>query len=263
MGGGKVSLPGAPAPGPKLTITHNGRTKMTVKVTGATGPFWLVLGESQNAGWKASVHGAGSLGGSQLVDGYANGWRIDPKGAPTLTIDVEWMPERKVLAAIALSLLGGLLCLGLAALGYWRERRRAPVLAGVAAEGRDWLPTFAFPWAGVGTEPALRTQILAALVGGGVATAVAGVGYGILAGVLLLLAFRIGRVRAALALAPPLLVGGIGLYVAEKQMSSHPPAVFEWPLFFTRAAAPAWIAIVLFAADGLYEMIRRQRDPGP
>jgi arabinofuranan 3-O-arabinosyltransferase len=249
-------------PGPKLAITHDGRTKMTVNVTGATSPFWLVLGESQNPGWKASVHGAGSLGGSQLVDGFANGWRIDPKGAQSLTVTLEWTPERTVLAAIAISVVGALLCLVLIALGFARARRRVVALEGAPDAGIDWLPTFAFPWIVPGAAPALRTQLLVAVLGGLLGTAVAGIGYGVIAALLLLLAFRIERARAALAIAPPLLVGLIGLYIASKQLHSHSPAVFEWPLFFSRAAAPAWLAIVLFAADALFEMARRERDPG-
>ncbi len=43
-------------------------------------PFWLVLGQSQSAGWSATLPGGRSLGPSQLVDGYANGWYV-PAGA--------------------------------------------------------------------------------------------------------------------------------------------------------------------------------------
>jgi hypothetical protein len=69
-------------------------------------------------------------------------------------------------------------------------------------------------------------------------------------------------VRAAIALAPPILVGLIGLYIANKQASVFVPPVFEWPTLFSRATAPAWAAIVLFAADALYEAVRRGRRRG-
>ncbi|MDQ1532516.1 MAG: arabinofuranan 3-O-arabinosyltransferase, partial [Actinomycetota bacterium] len=110
----------APVAAPKLTVTHEGRTKLQVRVTGASQPFWLVLGESQNAGWRAEVSGAGSLGGSKLVDGFANGWRIDPAGRQTLTVDLVWMPQRRVRLAIFLSILGALLCCAIAGLGFRR-----------------------------------------------------------------------------------------------------------------------------------------------
>jgi len=115
-------------------MLKSGRTKLQVSVSGATAPFWLVLGESQNAGWKATVKGVGSLGGSQVVDGFANGWRIDPKGHPSLVVDLEWVPQRKVWDAIALSLFGVGLCCALAGTGFWRARRRVVALAGSGAD---------------------------------------------------------------------------------------------------------------------------------
>ena len=53
-------------------------TRMRVHVTGADAPFWLVLGESQSPGWKATIVERATLGPSQLVDGYANGWLVQP-----------------------------------------------------------------------------------------------------------------------------------------------------------------------------------------
>ncbi|MDQ1467615.1 MAG: arabinofuranan 3-O-arabinosyltransferase, partial [Actinomycetota bacterium] len=257
---GKVTGLGVPLAGPKLTVVHRGRTKLQVKVSGASAPFWLVLGESQNRGWRATVKGAGSLGGSRLVDGFANGWRVDPKGKQSLVVDLEWVPQRAVWAAIALSLLGALLCCALAAVGF--RRARSPVAAsegGALDVGTDGPPVFTLPWLPAGEPIALRTQILTIVAGTAVAAAVAGRGAGVLVAVALLVAVRVPRARAVLALAPPILVGLIGLYVANKQGSKFLPAVFEWPTLFSRATAPAWAAIVLFAADALYEIVRRGR----
>ena len=39
------------------------------------GPSWLVLGQSYNEGWRATCEGR-SLGPSQPIDAYANGWRV-------------------------------------------------------------------------------------------------------------------------------------------------------------------------------------------
>src|SRR4029077_11637337 len=75
---GRVAgLPATPAPAPKVEVTHDGRTRMRVHVDGANEPFWLVLVQSDNAGWRATTDG-GTLGDRTLVDGFANGWRIDP-----------------------------------------------------------------------------------------------------------------------------------------------------------------------------------------
>ena len=256
--GGKVTVSGAPLTAPKFAITHNGRTKMQVTVTGATGPFWLVLGESQNAGWQATVHGARSLGGSRLVDGFANGWRIDPGGKQTLVVDLEWMPQRKVWAALALSGFGGILCCGLIAAGFLRARRVALVERFPDA-GDDLTPVFTLPWLPAGASPGLRTQVITAILGAATAAAVAGVGYGVLVGAALVVTFRVPRLRAAIAVVPPVLVVLIGFYIANKQLRDLVPPVFEWPTLFGRATAPAWVAIVLFGADALYETVRRGR----
>jgi arabinofuranan 3-O-arabinosyltransferase len=233
-------------------------------VSGATAPFWLVLGESQNAGWKASVKGVGSLGGSQLVDGFANGWRIDPKGKQSLVVDLEWVPQRKVWDAIALSLFGVVLCCALAIAGFRRARRGVVALAGadidvdVDAEiDRD--PVFAFPWLPAGESPGLRTQVITVIAGAAVAAAVVAPWAGALVAVALAVGFRVPRARAVIALAPPVLIGLVGLYVAGKQIHDAVPPVFEWPTLFSRATGPAWAAVVLFAADALYEMVRRGR----
>lgn len=256
---GTVTGLGAPLNAPKLTITHQGRTKMQVTVSGANAPFWLVLGESQNAGWRATVQGAGSLGGSQLVDGFANGWRIDPQGRQSLVVDLEWTPQRRVFEAIALSVFGGLLCCALAAGGFWRARRRPVALDGPPDAGPDQVPVFAFAWLPAGDPPAVRTQVLATIAGAAVAAAVVGVWAGVLVGAALVVAFRVPRARAFLAVAPAVLLGLIGLYVAYKQSRTPVPPVFEWATLFSRATAPAWAAIVLFGADALYEMVRRGR----
>ena len=81
---------------------------MRVHVTTATKPFWLVLGESQSPGWQAHVVGGRDLGGSQLVDGYANGWLVTPPASGSFDVVFEWTPQRQVWAAIWLSLLGAL-----------------------------------------------------------------------------------------------------------------------------------------------------------
>ena len=265
-GGGVTGLGATPA-APKLTISHNGRTKMQVKVSGATAPFWLVLGESQNAGWKATVAGSGSLGGSVLVDGFANGWKVDPGSKQSLVINLEWVPQRRVWDAIALSVFGALLCCALAAAGFWRARRRVVALDGTVLGGTvvapdvgvDRVPVFAFPWRPAGDPVGVRTQVLTTLAGAVVAATVAGVWASVLVAVALAAAFRVPRARALLTLAPAVLVGLVGLYVGAKQFHTPQPPVFEWPILFPRAATPAWAAIVLFGADALYEMVRRGR----
>ncbi len=117
---------------PKVEVTSSGRTNMKLHVTGADKPFWLVLGESHNRGWVASVDGH-DLGKGNLVNGYANGWLVDPKKAHTLDVTLTWTPQRTVWIALAISGLTMLLCTALAlgllsrrtpGVGSRRRRRR-------------------------------------------------------------------------------------------------------------------------------------------
>ncbi len=110
----------APAATPRVKVTSDGDTKIELSVSGARRgtPFWLVLGQSNNAGWQATVAGK-DLGGSTLVDGYANGWLVHPTSG-SFSVTLRWTPQRTVWIALGISALALLACLFLAC----RRRRR-------------------------------------------------------------------------------------------------------------------------------------------
>ena len=55
------------------------------------------MGQSFNPGWHLTTSDGTDLGPSTLVNGFANGWRIDPaKVGPDATFVVEWTPQRTV-----------------------------------------------------------------------------------------------------------------------------------------------------------------------
>ncbi len=92
---------------PRVTIVHQDRTAMTVRVAGDGHPFWLVLGQSQSAGWHAKIVDGPSLGSSRLIDGYANGWLVPGTEAPRpITIALTWTPQHVVNLAILASAVG-------------------------------------------------------------------------------------------------------------------------------------------------------------
>ncbi|HTD50307.1 MAG TPA: discoidin domain-containing protein, partial [Acidimicrobiia bacterium] len=125
VGGGRVTRLGTASPTvPQVTMVHDGPTRMRVHVSGATEPFWLVLGESQSNGWTATIANAGGLGRSHLVDGYANGWLVQPKQA-AFDVVLEWTPQRRVWTAIWLSLAAAIACVGIAVVSYLRRRTPA------------------------------------------------------------------------------------------------------------------------------------------
>jgi hypothetical protein len=227
---------------------------MKLRVTGADGPFWLVLGESHSKGWVAKVDGK-DVGGSRLVDGYANGWRIDPRRAHTMTVTLTWTPQRQVWIALALSGITMLLCTALA-LGLWSRRRAG---SRVAVETTDHEPVFRPPLAAVGRRPG-RVAIIAGSLGTALVTALLVRPLaGLLVGALVFLALARPRWRTLLALGAPASLGLAGLYVVGKQWRFVYPSVFEWPTFFDRVAILGWLAVVFLVADALVEELRTRR----
>ncbi|MGH9296459.1 MAG: hypothetical protein ACRDZP_00610, partial [Acidimicrobiales bacterium] len=129
-GGGATSLPAPP-----VRLVSSGPDSSSLRLSGvrAGHPFWLVLGESIDRGWTAKLKDGATLGAPVLIDGFANGWYVDPTTSGTLLVNLSFAPEKMVLVAIALSALALLLCLLLALLParYW-----AALIAWVTALAR-------------------------------------------------------------------------------------------------------------------------------
>ena len=138
---GTPQLP-ATQPGPAATVaaTSVHIDAHGAKVTHATEPFELVLGQSVNKGWKAvATPGPGAapgshavdLGRSQLVDGFANGWQVTSAdlhalGGSSFTVQLTWTPQRVIWAALAVSGVTLLACL---VIGFLPRRPRRWVRA--------------------------------------------------------------------------------------------------------------------------------------
>jgi hypothetical protein len=104
-----------------LDAGHLGRGSRTGVRISVRGPSWLVLGESYDAGWRASCDGR-DLGAPVPLQGYANGW---PVGAGCRDVSFTFAPNRLVRGGYAVSVLGILALLG-ALLARRRRRVRAP-----------------------------------------------------------------------------------------------------------------------------------------
>jgi hypothetical protein len=174
-------------PSPTVDVLHQTSTSIRLAVEGVGGadraPLNLVLGESINAGWHATVVGGASLGTPVLMDGFANGWRLDPSTLPpsavhdgTITVVLSWAPQRQVDLALVVSALAIVACVVLAVVdprrrrgGRRRRGRRGAHARGVAA-GHDGVtapeaPTGPVASADTGTDtdagpgPATRTDV--------------------------------------------------------------------------------------------------------
>ena len=104
---GASSIPGA-----------TGAARATACASRSSGPSWLVLGESYDAGWRARCDGR-SLGRPVALQGYANGWPVQ-RGCRDVSF--AFAPNRALLAGDAISLVA---CLALLALLVLRRPRGA------------------------------------------------------------------------------------------------------------------------------------------
>ncbi len=245
--------PTAP-PTPHVEVVHDGRTRMRVHVEGADEPFWLVLGQSENAGWHATTSGA-AVGPRRLVDGFANGWRVDPKSR-SFDVVLQWTPQRNVWASLWISFAAGLACVGIMIFTWWR--RRAALALVTAPDPAD--SRVALEWPGADELPALggRVQVWVPIGCALVAGLIAAPWIGVLVGVVVAAALRWRTVRLFLAIAPAFLLASAGLYIAFAQVRYRTPPIFEWPTVFPRARTMAWLALVLLGAAVVVEIVRRR-----
>jgi hypothetical protein len=236
---------------PKVEVTDNGRTKIHLQVTGAAPgtPFWLVLGQSNNAGWEATVAGK-DIGGSTLVDGYANGWLVHPRSG-NFAVVLEWKPQQRVWIGLVVSGFAILLCLVLAFAG--RRRSRAAL---DTAAARDISPRSASPLLALGCRPGpvglVGTTVAVVLA----ASFVSRWWVGLVAGVVVLATLVHPRARVLMTFGAPGALAFCGLYEVVQQYRYGYFPTFEWPRHFDRLNDVAWLAIVLLACDALVEIVR-------
>jgi hypothetical protein len=112
-------LRAASTPGAVLSPGRAGRGEHTGVRVAPNGPSRLVLGESYSRGWRATCDGR-SLGRPEVVDGFANGWRV---GRGCREVSFRFAPQSAVQAGYWVS---GVACLLLLAALVLLRRRRAP-----------------------------------------------------------------------------------------------------------------------------------------
>jgi arabinofuranan 3-O-arabinosyltransferase len=240
-------------PGARTEITAKGRVSFDVDVR-ADEPTWLVLGQSWSPGWKATIDGK-DLGEPVLVDGYANGWLVDPGPDGSVTVALRWTPQRIVWAGLGASVLGLLLCLGVLVGSLIGGRRVAAATgavgpAEVAVRARPLLAGPAVPWARA-VAVSVGVAVLAALLVHPL------VGLATLPVALAALRLPQGRAVGVLAVA---LLGAAGAFTVLRQARRHLQADFGWADYFRPAHNLAWAALVALVVLVLVDLLRRRRD---
>jgi arabinofuranan 3-O-arabinosyltransferase len=236
---------------PRVTVVHEGQDQVEVEVSGATPgePFWLVLGQSFNDGWTASVDGGGIVD-PELVDGFANGWQVVPD-AESFVVDLRFAPQRRVDLAIAVSAVAAAVCLLLTI------RRPRPAIIAPSALAEPYSKVLAFRYDGA--LPTMRTAVLTGVGVGLLGFVVAGPAVGAVVGTAAGLGARHETFRRWLLLASPLALGVAALYVLYIQVRHAPAPGFEWPIEMDRVHPFGWLAILLVVADVIVDRVWQAR----
>ena len=281
-------LPAPPShPTPPVDVVHQGRTSVTVEVHGHGTPVWLVLGQSQSSGWKATTATGVGLGPSTLIDGYANGWYLPgPLVRGTTTVTLTWAPQRVVDVALVVSgatLLVSVVLIALPpriqATGRRRRRRRGEprgvpptasdrVDAGASAEaaaaggGDPERPVPASVLRSGGAAPTRPRALGIALLGGLVAAVVVAPLAGVLTAAVILVELLVDRSRLVVVAGTiGLLLATVG-YVTVEQHGNAFVSDINWPSHTGVANSLVWLALCLLGADGLVQWTRHRRGVG-
>jgi hypothetical protein len=88
----KIEMPSGSGAYPTINYTVNDPTSITVRVSHASSPFYLVFRETYDGNWIAYYNGSIELNGSHIaVNGFANAWYVDKKGS--YTIELSFAPQ--------------------------------------------------------------------------------------------------------------------------------------------------------------------------
>jgi hypothetical protein len=241
----------------------------------------LVLGQSINPGWTATVAGAGSLGKPELIDGYANAWRLDradlartgPDG--TVSVVLRWQPQGRVDLALIVSALAILLCLALVvgpSVRSRRDRRRARRDVGtslpddrstgwreVSADTRPDPPVLIRPFGADAPAAPLPVALGTGAVTGVVAALIAMPAAGVAVAVASTVVLLVPRLRLALGLIAVAGIAAAGIYTVVHQATAVVPPGGSWTLSFDVANRLAWTGVVFLGADAAVEAVLSRR----
>ncbi|HEY3142511.1 MAG TPA: alpha-(1-_3)-arabinofuranosyltransferase family protein [Acidimicrobiales bacterium] len=241
----------AAGPAPKVEVVNDDEDHIRLEVTGATRdePFWLVLGQSYNMGWSASVNGS-TLAPPDLVDGFANGWLVVPTDE-SFVVDLRFTPQKRVTAALWFSGVAVLICLALVV------RRPRLALVAPSAMPEPYSPVLAFRYHGA--LPSRRTAYIVGATLGIGSFILAGPLVGLVVGVAAGLGTRHEKFRRWLLLVSPFALGIAMAYVLYEQILHQPEASFEWPIELSEPHPAGWLAVLMLAADVVVGRIWQSR----
>ncbi len=260
-------------PAPVVEILESDATSFELEVSGATDPFWLVLGQSHNDGWEAVLSSGARLEGPQRFDGFANAWHVVPASeGGTFRVALEWEPQRLVWGALATSSVGAALCLLIVVGGWQRGRRRLWAAPEVSEAADGPVGDTDRVEVRVDAGPVLRPEqitpprpsrtVLAALAAGGATAAVVDPVWGLALMALTGCALHLGVwwARLPIRVLPWLIVAVSGASVAARQLRSGFPLEFAWTSNFEALHQPVLFAMMVLVVDVVIERFANPAD---
>ena len=248
-----------PAPAP-VTVDGQSRTSLTVSVHTTGRPFWLVLGQSFNSGWSATVAHGRSLGPPRLIDAFANGWYV-PAGPPgVMVVHLTWTPQTVIWAALGVSAasLIGCTLLGFAPGAVALRRRRGlrsgtgdPLVPpGVRSGPASWRALAGCPERGAPRPGAGWPTVLAGAVGWGLLVAfVSRPSTGAVAALAAVVAARWAAGRAVCRAAALVALSAVAVYAVVQQVRYRYWPTIDWPADLSSANDIAWLGLALLGSD--------------
>jgi arabinofuranan 3-O-arabinosyltransferase len=244
---------------PAVDLSATGRVSYDATIDRSTQPFWLTVGQSWNPGWTATLDGV-SLGPPQVIDGYANGWYIDPATLPAgsgpLTLHVEWAPQKIVWVAIAVSVVGLILCLGILFFARKRRRTRPPLADDVDRPFDPTLRRVGRPGPRLPLRAAvLCTAGLTLLAAIAVPTSIWPLACVIPFGIAVWWGMRSPRGRGILGVAAGVSLSVAVAYMVLQQIRHGYQPDFIWPELFQVVDIFGLLAVFLLAAEAVRELV--------
>ncbi|MEJ7584542.1 MAG: hypothetical protein WKF43_10765 [Acidimicrobiales bacterium] len=238
---------------PGLVVTDNGRDRITLEVGPRSTDTWVVLSQSHSLGWSASAEGR-DLGEPVPVNGFANAWLV-PAGGDTLTVELEWVPQRVVRWSILASVLVAVICAAIVLLHLRRGRRSGAV--SIAPTPGDQPRAFApsVLWRSSGAAPSIASTVSSTVLVAVATALVIGPVAGLIVGGAAFATLRWRRARVLTVVGPAATLAASGLFIIVSQLKNSLPSGFDWPGYFSEVHQVAFVGVALLAVDVVVERL--------